>query len=108
MNVAATTADMDTGAEDSAEQGMQSIAGAMEDASKAATEHATNLKNTIVEAGPRAMRSVSRFSYTSAYALSYGIVYAAVFVAQSLPQENSIMYGFRDGARAAMDLFKAA
>lgn len=108
MNVAATTADMETAAENSAAQGMQSIAEAMKDASKTATEHATNLKNTIIEAGPRAMRSVSRISYTSAYALSYGIVYAVVFMAQSLPQENSVMYGLRDGARAAMDMLKAA
>jgi hypothetical protein len=26
-----------------------------------------------------------------------------VFIAQSLPQENPIMLGFRDGGRAAMD-----
>jgi hypothetical protein len=34
---------------------------------------------------------------------SYGVVYAAVFIAQSLPQENPIMQGFRDGGREAAD-----
>jgi hypothetical protein len=31
------------------------------------------------------------------------VVYAAVFIAQSLPQENPIMQGFRDGGREAAD-----
>ena len=64
MNGADTTADMETAAENSAEQGMHSIAGAMESASKTATEHATQLKNTIAEAAPRAVRSVSQIGYT--------------------------------------------
>ena len=29
--------------------------------------------------------------YSGSYALAYGVVYAAVFVAQSLPQENPVM-----------------
>jgi hypothetical protein len=33
----------------------------------------------------------------------YGVVYAAVFVAQSLQQENPVMHGFHDGGRAAID-----
>ena len=37
--------------------------------------------------------------------ITYGIVYAAIFVSQSLPQENPIMRGFRDGGRAARDEF---
>jgi hypothetical protein len=41
--------------------------------------------------------------YSGSYALAYGIVYATVFVAQSLPQENPVMHGFRDGGGAAMD-----
>jgi hypothetical protein len=42
-------------------------------------------------------------TYTGSYILAYGVVYAAVFIAQSLPQENPVMHGFRDGGRAAMD-----
>ena len=41
--------------------------------------------------------------YTGSYALAYGVVYAAVFIAQSLPQDNPVMHGFHDGGRAAMD-----
>jgi hypothetical protein len=97
MNDAAATADT---AQDAT---MQSVADAMRDASKTAAEHAAKVRNTIGDAGPRAMRSVSRFGYTSAYVFSYGVVYAAVFVAQALPQENAIMHGLRDGGRAALD-----
>ena len=40
--------------------------------------------------------------YTGSYVLAYGVVYATVFVARSLPQENAAMQGFRDGRRAAI------
>jgi len=84
---------------------MQSGADAVRDASKTATEHATAVKDAIVGTG--LMRSVSRISYTSAYAISFGIVYTAVFVTQWLPQDNPVMSGLSDGARAAMDSLKA-
>jgi hypothetical protein len=42
-------------------------------------------------------------TYTSSYFLTCGITYTAVFIAQSLPQENPVMQGLRDGGRAAMD-----
>jgi hypothetical protein len=53
--------------------------------------------------GDDAMQWLSRMVYSGTYALAYGVVYATVFVAQSLPQENPVMHGFRDGGRAAMD-----
>ena len=56
---------------------------------------------------PRAMRGVSRLAYNGSYWLSYGVVYATVFVAHSLPQENPLMHGLRDGARAAVDALKS-
>jgi hypothetical protein len=56
---------------------------------------------------PRAVRGVSRVAYNGSYWLSYGVVYATVFVAHSLPQENPVMHGFRDGARAAVDALES-
>ena len=41
--------------------------------------------------------------YSGSYTLAYGLVYAEVFVAQSLPKENPVMNGFRDGGRAVID-----
>ena len=49
------------------------------------------------------VETISGMIYSGSYALAYGVVYAAVFVVQSLPQENPVMHGFRDGARAAID-----
>jgi hypothetical protein len=55
------------------------------------------------EAGSDMMDTVSRMIYSGSYALAYGIVYATVFVAQLMPQDNPVMHGFHDGGKAAMD-----
>ena len=60
------------------------------------------------EAGADMLQTISRMIYSGSYALAYGVVYATVFVAQSLPQENAVMHGFRDGGSAAKDEFDAA
>jgi hypothetical protein len=101
MNIPATTVPMHGEATD--DQVTESAARAMRDAVDSASQHA---KNTIDEAG--IIPSVSRFTYTGAYAISFGIVYAAVFVTQFLPQDNPVMHGFSDGARAAVDSLKGA
>lgn len=98
--MAASTAAKTATEEDSA---MHSVAAAMRDAAATASEHAAQVKQTAGEVGSNALHSVSRMTYTGSYILAYGVVYAAVFIAQSLPQENPIMHGFRDGGRAAMD-----
>ncbi len=56
---------------------------------------------------PRAIQGMSRLAYRGSYWLSYGVVYATVFVAHSLPQENPVMHGLRDGASAAIDALKS-
>jgi len=85
------------------EAAMHSVAAAMRDAAATATEHAAQVKQSAGEIGSSALNGLSRMTYTGSYVLAYGIVYAAVFIAQSLPQENPVMHGFRDGGRAAMD-----
>jgi hypothetical protein len=50
-----------------------------------------------------AMQTMAQMIYSGSYALAYGIVYATVFVAQLLPQDNPVMQGFHDGGKAAMD-----
>lgn len=88
---------------DLGEVAMQSVAAAMRDAAKTATEHATKVKQSASEAGPKALETLSQMTYSGSYALAYGLVYATVFVAQALPQDNPIMRGFADGGRAALD-----
>ena len=78
-----------------------STAKARPKASKNAVQHAAAVKNAVTVTG--LIRSVSRISYTGAYAIAFGIVYPLVFVTQFLPQDNPVMDGFSDGARAAVD-----
>ena len=80
---------------------MRSIADAMRDAASTASEHAAPVEQAASEAGPRALETISQMFYTGSYVLAYGVGYATVFVAQSLPQENPIMRGLRDGGQAA-------
>jgi len=40
--------------------------------------------------------------------VSYGVVYATVFVAKSVPQDNAIVKGLIDGGRAAVDAVNEA
>jgi hypothetical protein len=68
-----------------------------------ASEPAIPMEEAEAEAGSDMLQTISRMIYSGSYALAYGVVYAAVLVAQSLPQENPVMHGFRDGGRAAMD-----
>ncbi|MGO9435016.1 MAG: hypothetical protein ACLPH3_06010 [Terracidiphilus sp.] len=82
---------------------MNSVADAMRDAAATATEHAAKMKEAVSVAGPAAMRSLTKLGYSSAYVCSYGVTYAAVFLANALPSENAVMRGFADGARAAKD-----
>jgi len=96
-------ADVLTKASDADEAAMHSIAQAMRDAATTASEHAAKVKRSASEAGPKALEMLSQMFYTGSYVLAYGAVYATVFVATSLPQENPVMHGFRDGGAAAMD-----
>jgi hypothetical protein len=76
---------------------------AARDGGRGVSEPAAEGEDTASEAGYSALQTISRMIYTGSYALAYGVVYATVFIAQSLPQENPVMHGFRDGGRAAMD-----
>jgi hypothetical protein len=73
------------------------------DGARTVSKRAAKAQDMASEAGYSTLQPMSRMVYTGSYALAYGVVYATVFVAQSLPQENPIMHGFRDGGRAAMD-----
>ena len=84
------------------EAALQAVAAAMRDAAATASEHAAKVRESANEAGTTALESISRMVYTGSYVLAYGVVYATVFAARSLPRENPIMRGFHDGGRAAI------
>ena len=88
---------------DADEAAMHSIAEAMRDAATKAPEPPAQVQQSTSEAGPKAVETISQMLYTGSYVLAYGFVYATVFVAQSLPQENPVMRGLRDGGQAAVD-----
>jgi hypothetical protein len=84
------------------EAALHSVAEAMRDAAVTASEGAAKARQTENLAGPQALEAISHIVYTGSYVVAYGVVYAVVFVAHSLPQENPVMRGLRDGGRAAV------
>jgi len=103
LNVASTTVEANVALADdrSTQSAMNATAEAMRDAASTATRHAAGLPAAVSDAGPWAVRSLSRALYSTSYVLSYGVVYAALFVVQSLPGESAVMHGFHDGGTAA-------
>jgi hypothetical protein len=57
----------------------------------------------LEKALPVASRFLSRFVYTTTYTVSYGIVFPTVLIANCIPTNNAVVYGFIDGARAASE-----
>jgi hypothetical protein len=90
------------------EPASRSASAATRDGARTASAHAAEAPDTASEAGYSALQTMPRMVYTGSYALAYGVVYATVFIAQSLPQDNPVMHGFRDGGQAAMDELGAA
>ena len=107
MNVASTTIEESgASADPSTQSAMNAVAAAMRDAASTATEPAAGSSTAIGDAGPWALPSLSRALYGISYMLSYGAVYAALFVVQSLPQGNAVSHGFHDGGAAARDALR--
>ena len=82
---------------------LQSVGKAAREAAATASVHAAKIRQSAGEAGYDPLQTLSRLVYTGSYVLAYGVVYAAVFAAQSLPQDNPVMRGFGEGGRAARD-----
>jgi hypothetical protein len=82
---------------------LQSVGQAARDAAATAAAHAAKVRQSVGQAGYDPVQTLSRLVYTGSYVVAFGVVYAAVLVAQSLPQENPVMRGCRDGGRAAWD-----
>ena len=83
------------------EPATRSTPAASKDVAGKAPEHAAPTE--APETGSDMLQTMSRMIYSGSYALAHGVVYAAVFVTQSLQQDNPVMHGFRDGGGAAMD-----
>jgi hypothetical protein len=82
---------------------LKTVADALDRAYKSAKGGTAEATAAAGRALPAASRFLSRFVYTTSYTLSYGIVFPAVMIARSIPQNNSVMQGFADGGRAARE-----
>lgn len=82
---------------------LRSAADAMALALQAAKDGAADAQERVNEAMPAIGEFVSRLTYTTCYAVSYGVVFPSLLIARAVPKENAIVNGFVDGARAARD-----
>jgi hypothetical protein len=90
-------------ADSSSADPLKTIADALDKAAKRAKTGAADATAAAQNAVPAAGRFLSWCVYNASYAVSYGVVFPAVFIAKSVPANNALVHGFVDGARAATD-----
>lgn len=86
----------------------RTIAEAMERAVQATRDGAADAKGHVVELMPAVGGFLSRLTYHTCYAVSYGVVLPTLIVARAIPRENALVYGLVDGAAAARDSLKGS
>jgi hypothetical protein len=82
---------------------LRSAADAMTLALQAAKDGAADAQQRVDEMMPAIGGFLSRLTYTTCYAVSYGVVFPTLLVARAVPKDNAIVNGLVDGARAARD-----
>jgi hypothetical protein len=82
---------------------LRTAADAMALAAQAARDGAADAQARVSEAMPAISRFLSRLTYTSFYALSYGVVFPTLLLVKSIPTENAMVHGLVDGGAAARD-----
>ncbi len=83
---------------------MKTIADALESAVQAAKDGATNAREAAEGFLPESGSLLSKITYNTCYAISYGLVFPSVLLAQSVPHNNAFVHGLIDGAHAAKDM----
>ncbi len=85
---------------------LRATADAMSLALQAAKDGAADARQRVDEMLPAIGGFVSRLTYTTCYAVSYGVVFPSLLVARAVPKDNPIIHGLADGARAARDAIR--
>ena len=85
---------------------LRSVADALDAAVQAAKGGVKDVRVTASGALPALNSFLSGLTYKTCYAVSYGIVFPTALVARAIPQENAVVHGLIDGARAAIDMVK--
>jgi hypothetical protein len=86
---------------------LRTAADAMTLALQAAKDGAADAQHRVNEMMPAIGGFLNRLTYTTCYAVSYGVVFPTLFVARAVPKDNAIVHGLVDGARAARDALDA-
>ena len=82
---------------------LRTAADAMALAVQAAREGASDAQAKVSEMMPSLGGFLSRLTYTTCYAVSYGVVFPTLLVVRAVPKDNAIVHGLVDGALAARD-----
>ena len=82
---------------------LKTAADAMSLAVQAAKHGASDAQARVEEAMPAIGRFLSRFTYTTFYAISYGVVFPTMLVVRAVPKDNALVHGLIDGGHAARD-----
>jgi hypothetical protein len=82
---------------------LRTAADAMALAVQAASDGASDAQAKVSEMMPALGGFLSRLTYTTCYAVSYGVVFPTLLVARAIPKDNAIVHGLVDGALAARD-----
>jgi hypothetical protein len=83
---------------------LKTVADALEAAVQAAKDGATNAREAAQEFLPESGSVLSKIAYNTCYAISYGLVFPSVLLAQTVPHNNAFVHGLIDGANAAKDM----
>jgi hypothetical protein len=83
---------------------LKTVADALEAAVQAAKDGATHAREAAQEYLPESGSMLSKVAYNTCYAISYGLVFPSVLLAQSIPHNNALVHGLIDGAHAARDM----
>ena len=83
---------------------LKTVADALEAAVQAAKDGATNAREAASEFLPESGNMLSKAAYNTCYAISYGLVFPSVLLAQTIPHNNALVHGLIDGAHAARDM----
>jgi hypothetical protein len=83
---------------------LKTVADALEAAVQAAKDGADHAREAATNLLPEAGSMWSQIAYKTCYAISYGVVFPSVLLAQSIPPNNAFVHGLVDGAHAAKDM----
>ena len=75
----------------------------LDSAAEALEAASVNLAKSAKKAAKTTKSAIGIGFHKAAYGISYGVVYAAVFLVELLPDEHVIRRGFVEGAEAALD-----